>query len=317
MDMPGYLDYGKMYEMNPMAFMDAQGQLDLARQFQQGRLADQEAITKGRQLSNMFEEQSMPTKLQRGVLENEGLQLNNRQTGVKTRIAEKTEGLQLSAAEKELVNKATKADLDGIEFVGQRLAYSDDPQQRAQGEALLRRHKDYLKFFDEQKARREQEDQTQKNRIALEKLRQEGQDKRIQAQATLRANATRATDKMSTDQRIGWYVQKAEEAYQAKDVEAYNYYQSQIQYLNSLLADRRPDPNAGKVDINATAGVPTIPPRPNPQPPQPGGPGPVSRALGYNDPAKATFAEVKKLYPNVSDEELRERYKKRYGVDLK
>lgn len=310
MEMPNYLDYDKMYEMNPMAFHEAQGQLGLARQFQDQKLQQEQARVKQMTLANQFDEQNNPLRLQRSGLENTGLDLTNRQNAVKTRISEQTEGLQLDATQRKLIMEASKADLDAMEFEGQRMAYSPDPNIRAAGEAMLKMHKDFIKMREQNKFTADENAKQRAHQTALERERQAAMNQRAAAQAKLKADSTKATDKMSTDQRIGWYVQKAEEAYQAGDAESYNYYQSQVQYLNSLIASRRPDTMVGKPDTGAITGLPTVQPRPSPV-------APGQQPSQQPAPAAPSLADVQRMYPGVDPQLLKEKYKSKFGVDLK
>lgn len=307
MEMPGYTDYGKMYEMNPGAFFQAQEQLDLAKQFQQAKQAQQQAVTRGQELSNIFEEKNMPTKLQKGQMELEGMGYENRGKKVDIEKKERLAPLDFSAAEKELLNKATKADLDGIEYMGQRMAYSNDPQVRAQGETLLKRHKDYLKFYEQSRLKREEEEQAQKNRIQLEGVRQAGQDRRAQAIQKARAEARGGTDKMTTDQLRAHYIRLAQEAQSRGEYDVANDLYGQAQYITQMRAFERPDPMAGKPDVASAAGLPTVPQREAPTPP--------GQAPRQAKPP-ASLSEVQKLYPGVPPERLREAYKKKFGVEL-
>lgn len=310
MEMPNYLDYDKMYEMNPMAFHEAQGQLGLARQFQDQKLQQEQARVKQMTLANQFDEQNNPLKLENQRLTNTGLEHANVESGVKARVSAATEGLQLDAAQKDLIMKAKKSDLDGMEYEGQRMAYSTDPNIRAAGEALLKMHRDFVKMREQNEFLASESSKQREHQTALERERQAALDRRQAAQAKLKADSTKATDKMSTDQRIGWYVQKAEEAYQAGDAESYNYYQSQVQYLNSLIASRRPDTMVGKPDVGAITGLPTVQSRPSPI-------APGLQSSQQPAPVAPSLADVQRMYPGVDPQLLREKYKSKFGVDLK
>lgn len=307
MEMPPLDAYNNMYGEGPFAARLQREQIDLAKQFQMGRMADQEAITRGRELSNIFEEKNMPTKLQKGVLENEGMGHENRNKKVTADLAEQTFANKLDATQKKLILEAKQADLDEFELGAQEMAYSPDPNIRQQGLALMQMHKDFVKLREQSRLRMEEEGVAQKNRIQLEGVRQAGQDRRAQAIQRARAEARAGTDKMTTDQLRAHYIRLAQEAQSRGEYDVANDLYGQAQYITQMRAYERPNPQEGKVDLGATAGVPTMPPREVPTPP--------GQAPRQAKPP-ASLSEVQKLYPGIPAERLREAYKKKFGVEL-
>lgn len=316
MDMPGYTDYGKMYEMNPGAFMQAQGQVDLASQFQGQEFQKGAQDLRTKELANLFSEQNDPQRLEQQRLTNEGMGLTNRQDKVKTRISEATEGLQLDAAQKDLVYKASKSELDGMEVLGQRMAYSQNPQERAQGEAMLKLHRDFIKLREEQKFTAGENAKARDHAFAIEGQRHKNATERAARLAEIKAKAGKGDEKLSTDQLRAKYIRLAEQAMGQGDHEAAAMYQDQVRYITQMRAYERPDPKAGGIDTPAVANLPAVPPKTLPAAP---GQGIISRTLPQNQPQatpKATLVDVQKMYPGIPPEKLREAYKKKFGVDL-
>lgn len=311
MEMPGYTDYGKMYEMNPGAFFQAQEQLGLAQQFQKQKQAQAEQTTQGMGLDNMFKQDTYGDRVRKGTADADlaGYQAND--AGVKSRINTATEGLQLNAEQKKLIQQASKSDLDMLEIEGQRMAYNPDPAIRAKGEKLISLHKDFIKMRAEQGFTAGENAKNRSHQSSMESQRQAGMAAREQARAKGKNNASAGTEKMTMDQRISHYAAKAQEARAAGDeVLAADLY-AEAQYLSSLKAFQRPDPLAGKIDTPAIAGLPAVPPRPPVMPPTGTPQGRPTAA-----PPKAVLADVQKMYPGVPAEKLREAYKKKFGVDL-
>jgi len=143
---PTAQELNTMWGTNPVALMQQQNQIGLANQFAQQGLQRGTEDIRQRQLANLFSEQSDPLKLQQQQLANEGAGLTNRQSGVTTRLAEGTEGDQLMAQKKKLAMEASDADIKMMGNMGQQLAYSRNPQERAMGVELMKQHKDFLQL---------------------------------------------------------------------------------------------------------------------------------------------------------------------------
>lgn len=267
MDMPGYADYGKMFDMPPAAFGMALNQLEQAKQSQQTKMAQDRAALEASELQNMFNRQNNPHRVEASRLANEGAAFDNRTKGVNTRIAEQTEGSRLTAEQAEYVRKASKAELDGLEYAAQRMAYSPDPQQREAGLKLMRLHKDFVKMRDEQTYQSAEKAKDRSHAFALEGQRHKNATERATTLAKAKSDAAQGTDKMSVDQRISHYTEKAREARAAGNYELANEFYRDVEYLTQMKAMQRPDTGAGKIDAGAVSGLPTVPPRPMPTPP--------------------------------------------------
>ncbi len=325
MDLPNYTDLGKIYEMNPGAFMEAQNQMGLARQFQDQKLLQEGHITRQKELANIFDEQNNPLRLQQRQLENEGLGLQNRGLGVDTRIKEATEGLQLNAAQAELVKKAKQSDLDAMEIQGQQWAYSQHPdprvreRERAQGEQLLRMHKDFIKLRDEQKFRAEESAKGRSHDFALEAQRAKNAQALVGAKAAAKASSDKGvkdvfdavqSGKVSPDKAAAAFGAAALQAEAQGDADQAATYRNAAAVMEQLATTTKPDMRAGKPDLGGS-GIATIPPRAPTFTP-----GPATVAKPTQAPT-TSFAEVQKQYPGVPADKLREAYKRKFGVDLK
>ncbi len=325
MDLPNYTDLGKIYEMNPGAFMEAQNQMGLARQFQDQKLLQERHTTRKQELANIFDEQNNPIRLQQGQLENEGLGLKNRGLGVDTRIKEATEGLQLDATQKALIQKAKQSDLDMMEIQGQQWAYSQHPdprvreRERAQGEQLLRMHKDFIKLRDTQKFTADEAAKQRSHAFALEAQRAKNAQALVTSKAAAKASADSGvknvfeavqSGKVSPDKAAAAFGAAALQAEAQGDVEQASVYRNAAAQMEQLSITTKPDMRAGKADL-AGAGIATTPPR---APTFTPGPAPVPKPA---QAPTASFAEVQKQYPGVPADKLREAYKRKFGVDLK
>lgn len=294
MDMPGYTDYGKMYEMNPGAFFQAQEQLGLAQQFQQQKQLQAEQTTQGMGLDNMFKQDTYGDRVRAGTAAADTAGYEAVNAGVKSRINSATEGLQLDAAKKEQILKASKADLDQFELGAQQMSYSLDPKEREQGLQLLRMHKDFVKMRDEGGIRAEAATQAQKHAKELEGLRQSGQIKLENLRSSNRVAAKGAADKgiddvykavqtgkVSPDKAAAAFGSAALQAQAAGDMEMYAQYANAAAQMERLAMTTKPDAAAGKPDIGQLGGIPVTPPR-TPTFQAPATQGPVSGLLYPN-----------------------------------
>jgi len=143
MDMPGYLDYGKIMQMNPFAAYQANQQMDLAKQFQDQKYQQEQNTTNKGTLENIFSAQNNPNKVQQQILQNEGLGLSNENMGYKNRTdklgAERAEANQqniLSADQRAAALKMSDDDMKAFDFHVGELLRNPDPAQRAEGAKL-------------------------------------------------------------------------------------------------------------------------------------------------------------------------------------
>jgi len=272
MDLPNYTDLGKIYEMNPGAFMEAQGQMGLARQFQDQKLQQENELTRSKSLANQFDEQNNPLKLENQQITNRKLGYEADSSGVKSRIDVATEGLQLDAKQKEFVQKAKQSDLDMMEIQGQQWAYSPDPKLRTQGEQILRMHKDFVKLRDTQKFAAEESAKGRSHDFALEAQRARSAQALVGARAAAKSEEASAgiknvfaavqTGKVPPDKAAVAFGAAAIEARANNNNKDAALYENAASVMEQLALGLKPNPLAGKVDQGAVTGLPTTPSRP-------------------------------------------------------
>jgi hypothetical protein len=307
MEMPGYLDYGKMYEMNPGAFVQAQNQLGLAQQFQQSKQTQADLTNANTGLDVMFKGDSYNDRLRAGTAAADKAGFEASDAGVKSRINAATEGLQLDAAQKKIVMEASDADLKTMANQAQRLAYSLNPEERAVGEQVLKMHKDFIKMREEQKFASGESQKQRAHAFSLEKYRQDQLTQREQARAAAKAAGGKKvatlmealqSGKTSPANAAVALNAAAQEALQAGDTEMYQFYVNEAARMEQLARGLRPDPLGGKPDMGAITGLPTTPVRPpaiQPQgqaPTQPTAPAPMT--------APAAAVQFLRANPNLA-----------------
>jgi hypothetical protein len=264
MELPQYDQYEKWFGGGPLATHYGMNQMDLAKQFQDQKLLQEGHTTRKQELANLFDEQNNPIRLQQGQLENEGLGLKNRGLGVDTRIKEATEGLQLDATQKALIQKAKQSDLDMMEIQGQQWAYSPDPKLRAQGEQLLRMHKDFVKLRDEQKFRADEAAKGRSHDFALEAQRAKNAQALVGARATAGGGGGGSTSMPTTDKMRAYWLQKLGEARARNDMAAYQEAEQMINFVTEQMAASRGDPKVGTPTLTPEGTIAPRPARPMP-----------------------------------------------------
>lgn len=153
-----------VFAMNPGAFAQAQ---DLIR----GGMQQNEQDLQASQLANLFKAQNDPQLLQAQGLENQfkqaripGVQAESDMLGMNRDKQKALYDDSLQAARTKFLAEASEAHLSELEREAQRMAYSKDPTEAAQGEKLLTMHKDMIR-------ERNKQDAQQKRQIELERLR--------------------------------------------------------------------------------------------------------------------------------------------------
>jgi hypothetical protein len=143
MDMPGYLDYGKIMQMNPFAAYQANQQMDLDKQFQDQKYQQEQNTTNKGTLENIFSAQDNPNRVESRILQNEGQGLLNEGQGYKNRTdklsTERFEANQqnvLSADQRAAALKMSEDDMKAFDFHVGELLRNPDPAQRAEGAKL-------------------------------------------------------------------------------------------------------------------------------------------------------------------------------------
>lgn len=318
MDMPSYDQYGKWFGDGPMSLHYGMQQMDLAKQFQYQKYLQEQEATKKASLQNLFDEQNNPLRIQSQEISNRKLGYEADDAGVKSRINVATEGLQLDAKQKEFIQKAKQSDLDMMEIEGQRMAYSMHPdpniraQERAQGEQLLKMHKDFVKLREEGKIRSDLEKQKFGYDLELEKRRAANAQALAQTRASAKTGGIKSvydavmSGKVSPDKAAAAFGAAALQAEVEGDMNAAAEYRNAAATMEKLATTTKPDAMVGKPDVGAMGGIPTTPPRQPTFTPQ------------QTAPAQkpASLADVQKLYPGVPADKLKQAYKNKFGVDL-
>ena len=323
MELASYDQYEKMFGAGPMSSSMAMQNDELARMFQQDKLRAQQATTEKAALDTMFQKDTYGSRVQGKQFETEKAGWEASDAGVKGRINQQTEGLQLDAAQKEQVLKASKADLDQFELGAQQMAYSQDPKERAEGIRLMQMHKDFVKLRETQNFAAGESEKQRRAQAALEAQRQAGQIKletlrganRIAAKGAAAKGiqsvyAALQAGKTTPDKAAVAFGAAALEAQAAGDMEAYAEYSAAAARMEQLALTVRPDAQVGKPDVGAIANIPVNPPR------APAFPAGGQQPTPVDKPPVNKLSDVQKMYPGVPPEKLREAYKKKFGVDL-
>ena len=265
MELPNYLDYGKMYDMNPFAFQDAMAKKDLAQQFQDQKYKQEIEATRQKELATLYDQQNNPIKLQQARANLEGTRLSNRGTKVDTEHKEAIAPYKLSADQQKAVFEAKDHELKALEAEGYLLM--ENPATRSQGRQLVDMSKHFVQLRAEHDNKQALEEQAQKNRLALEELRAKRAKEVAAIHASRPSGRASGPFKQSTDQYRAALLARMEEARANGDQNTYNYLADQLQFVTDLRAAERPDTKAGAIDVPAVANMPAVPARPRPTAP--------------------------------------------------
>jgi len=202
MPMPSVNDLQTMYgSWNPQAYLTAQSNADLERQYRESEYGQQQEKTRQAGLESAFQEQNNPLKLEQGRLTNQnlgytgkGLQADNRVKDVNADIAEQTKQYKLNEAQRNDLLKASENDIVMGEAQARKLMMSLDPNERKQGEQLY----EFTKYARDEKTKHERAMEkarfeqlqetgraTERNQTTLRaaEINQAGQDRRFQPKA--------------------------------------------------------------------------------------------------------------------------------------
>jgi hypothetical protein len=166
--MPTYLNYGEMLNMNPYAYGQAQQQVDLARLFQDQALQQEQNRTTKGTLENDYNRGLNPLLLQHQKLSNTGLDLRNQDQSMdnslkqtKVNIDTATRPQQQELAVKKIANAITDEELTTWENEANKMLQSPDPKVQSEG----LRHKE---FFRSVMAERMKQDAISQGQIAVD-----------------------------------------------------------------------------------------------------------------------------------------------------
>jgi hypothetical protein len=270
MDLPKYDQYEQMFGAGPLATNYAMKDMGLAQQFQQQKLEQEKQASQKATLANQFDTENNPMLLEQQRLINTGRGYANDSAGVKARIDKATEGLQLDAAQQKFIKEAKQSDLDQMELQAQKWAYSPDPQQRAQGEQMLKMHKDFIKLREQDRLKADEQKRAYGYSSKLEGQRQAGAQKLQGMKADAKAAAAAGvgnifervqSGKVDPAKAAVAFGSAALEAQAKGDLESANLYQNAAAKMEQLANSVKPDTQANKPDMAAVTGLPTIAPR--------------------------------------------------------
>jgi len=145
MPMPSVNDLQTMYgDWNPQAYLQAQSNADLERQYRESEYGRQQALTREAELKNVYSEQDQPLLLEQKRLTNQnlgytgtGLQATNRKLGVEADLAEGTKQFKLDAAKRAELASVADHDLAMADKMVEQLRRSLDPKENEMGEKLF------------------------------------------------------------------------------------------------------------------------------------------------------------------------------------
>jgi hypothetical protein len=267
----------------------------------------------------MFAEQANPLKVQ-------GLGLANEQTGYENTLKKVESETKAALKDDDIASKRAKmlADMDDnklrqLQTRAEWEMMQDDPKLRDSGMRKLM-------------ASKAEWDRRNKQKDELEKIAAQGQNSKdvanIHAGATLGAarigadsrqavakaksgagsdiDALLNTGKVPPDKAAIAYYNRAMSAESEEERQALL---GKAQVAERLAMNLRAATNQNKIDPGAATGLPTIQvPSAIPQ-------GAAPAAPQAQTPKPPSFSEVQKMYPGRSEAQLREAYKKKYGVN--
>lgn len=259
MELPQYTDYQKIQSMDPYAQVLAGRQMDLARTFQQEKLAGEQEEVKRRQLANIFSEQNNPQKIEEQRLKNLESQYGLPAKKLAGEIAEKTGPQQMQAAIQDWAGKVSQGELDDMYRQGQHLAYKGKTQQEKDaGLAIMQMHPEFVKLKQQHSQRMELEKFQQAEQTKRTGMTIAGQKDRAAATAAGKGGGTLA-DRLAAAKtpfhKSNVFAGEAARAEAAGDVERMQYYleQAEIARQEDIAARQAAAMAAlqGKIDIEA------------------------------------------------------------------
>jgi hypothetical protein len=163
---------------NPASFFDEANAIERGRQGNLGMLTQQAETNRFNAAMNPMKEREQSIANQTNEAQLPGIVADSSLKQDKAQISRSTIGTQLTAAQKKLIAEMDDNDIKLLENQAQRMAYSQDPAVRAQGERLMAMHKDVLK-------EREKSKYVAERNIELEKLRANNNAAQARLEASL------------------------------------------------------------------------------------------------------------------------------------
>lgn len=331
MPMPSVTDLQTMYgSWNPQAYLTAQDNAGLERQFRESEYGRQQELTKQAGLDTVFRQQDDPNRVQERILTNRqktltntGLEQSNESAGLKLEREKAMQKYNLDADQRKALMQVTDDELKQADQVIEQLRRSLNPEDQKRGQQLF-------EFTGAARALKAQRDEAR----ALEEFKQGEETKRSDARnktsigvANIGAAARTATagsrgstaspvallSKLSPDKRLAPVRAILDSNIDPETKEpltsaARAYYESMYEQ-DVRTMDARPTPAGGIALQMGPDNKPILgaaPARPS--------------VAGERTPAAkppvTKLSELQKMYPGKSDAELRAAYKKKFGVDL-
>lgn len=328
MPMPSLTDLQGMYgDWNPQAYLQAQNNAGLERQFREQQYAQEQAKAEKDALANLWSREDRPRNVEEQVLRNRNLDYtgqgtfqDNRLRGVNADIAESTKQFKLDEEQRKALLAVPEHEIKMGELSAQKMMQSLDPEVRKRGEQLY----EFTKFSRDAKLKFEREmekeryTQMQTTGRHIETLTNQREVANIN-QAGQNARAATKAKAGGVDFWSSYYKMKsARDKHSSLVAEARKIMADSPEEAQKMLAmaeDIRPQAEAEIATVKpggiATGAVTGLPTNPSPQ---------IAPPSGSVDPKKTqgvkSLADLQGMYPGVPPAKLKELYKKKFGVDL-
>lgn len=325
MPMPSVTDLQTMYgSWNPQAYLTAQDNAGLERQFRESEYGRQQELTKQAGLDTAFREQDDPNRVQERVLTNRqktlsnvGLEQTNETKGMQLERDRAMQQFNLNADQRKALMQVTDDELKQADQVIEQLRRSLNPEDQKRGQQLFEftGAARALKQAQAEKMEMERYKQMQETGRTVERNQTTIKAAEIgQAGQTTRAAMPRGGSvPKPPNTPIAQYLADLRQAYADNKIDEETYNRSVAQAVNAELAAKTAGRTGGiELAIPPGGGSPQLAPK---------APAPALAPIGGGTPATpkppvTKLSELQKMYPGKSDAELRAAYKKKFGVDL-
>lgn len=133
LQMPGYLDYGKMLSMNPVAYGQAMDQLKLAQLYQAEQQKQTEQKTIADIMANQQNEKMNPLRVENQTLVNQGLGIRNSSDNLDLDYKKAGQQYRLDEQQRAAALKLSDDDMKAAEQHVNMLLISGDPAKQQMG----------------------------------------------------------------------------------------------------------------------------------------------------------------------------------------
>jgi len=282
------LDYTQAFGNTPFALefgmQDMYAEKEKARQQAETTRLDQEST----RLSNMYNEQMNPLKVQNQQMEND--------------YTSQIQPIKITSELADYAKKAKQNELEMMEILARKMALSNDPKESAEGIRMMGLTKEFYKI-------REQTDSKVKVEETKGDIRKEVEAVKAKLRPPKVVGGGGGPKPLGSDKIAGQVLQQAVDAQKQGDTESANRYLAEYEAIKRAGSPRI-DSRAGNPTLQPDGSIGQIPPRPAPAF-VPRGSAPAAK------PAQHSLSSVMQMYPGVPAEKVREAYKRKFGVDLK